>query len=317
MNILFTNFCNRNCPYCFARGKLVLGNKPASSYIKLNDLKKIIDFLICSRQNEVGIIGGEPTLHPEFKEAVRMILGKGLRIRIFSNGIIKSDNVLFLSKIEEAKCSIVLNINSPESYQKREWLILTRNMELLNKKHVYLGFNIYKLDFEMDFLTRLIQKYKFIKRIRVGLSMPLFGCSNKYLQIKDYPYIAGRLVDFAKRYWSSGIALDFDCGFMMCSFSDAQLGSLFRMGASLNFSCNPVIDVGPDLNLWRCFATSMKWNKKLSDFEDMEAVYSFYQAKFKAFMRIGATNSCFRCKQLKFAQCSGGCLGHVLKSFKV
>jgi len=315
MNILFTNFCNKNCPYCFAKGKLTLEKKLSSSHIKLKELRIIIDFLKQSKQTQVGILGGEPTLHPEFKRAVTMIIKEGLRIKIFSNGLMKKDVSIFLKGMDINKCEILLNINSPESYTKKEWFVINRTARLLNKQ-LRLGFNIYRLDSDMDFMVDFIQKYNLKKYIRLAIAVPIFGSNNKYVELIDYPKVSDKIVNFIERHRSAGISFGFDCGFILCSFTDEQLGKLVRLRTLPVFKCTHPIDVGPDLKLWHCFATSRIWNKKLTDFKDLKAVYNFYNERFKGFRRVGATSGCLRCEYLRLGYCSGGCLGYTLRSFK-
>jgi len=315
MNILFTNFCNRSCPYCFAKGKLILEKPSSCEYIKLKDLKTIVNFLKRSKVGKVGILGGEPTLHPEFKKAVTILIKAGLYLDIFTNGLMKRDIVLFLKGLDPKKYRVLLNINSPKSYSKREWSILNRTARLLGNTQLSLSFNIYQLEFNMDFTIDFIQRYHLVKRIRVGLATPIFGSNNKYVEITEYPKIGNKILDFVEKIRGTGILLVFDCGFTLCSFTDEQLGRLFRFGTHLFFHCESVIDVGPDLSVWSCFATSQIWNRKLTDFTDLNAVIDFYQEKFSGFHRVGSRSSCLRCEHLRLGNCSGGCLGHTLKEF--
>ncbi len=314
MNIVFTNFCNRNCPYCFAKGKLNSAKNSRDSYINFKNLKIIINFLKKSKETQVGIIGGEPTLHPKFKEAVMMILDEEFHIGIYSNGIIKKDIITFLESIDKNRWIMLLNINQPESYTQKEWSKINRAMKTLNRK-ITLGFTIYRVNFNMDFIIGLIKKYNLRRIIRVGIANPLWGQDNKYLPMKDYNKLAPKIVKFARKCDDLDISLGFDCGFTLCSFTKKQCGQLFYYNSPLITVCGPVIDVGPDLKLWRCFVTSMIWNRKLTDFKDLQEIYQFYINKFEAFRKVGATNKCFRCKYLNRGQCSGGCLGHSLKSF--
>jgi len=316
MNILFTNFCNRSCPYCFAKGKLTAEKEAPFNHIKLKELRTILDFLKRSRQNQVGILGGEPTLHPEFKKAMAMIIKAGLNTSIFSNGLMKKDVSLFLAGVDAGKCDIILNLNSPGSYTKKEWLVINRTAGLLHKQ-IKLGFTIYRLDSDMDFMVDFIKKHNLQKYIRLAMAVPIFGHNNKYMELADYPKVSDKIVNFIEKHRSLGISFCFDCSFILCSFTDEQLGKLVRLGTFPASRCYPAIDVGPDLKLWHCFATSRIWNRKLTDFKDLKAVHDFYNKKLKVFHRVGATRHCLRCESLRLDYCSGGCLGHTLKSLEL
>jgi len=314
MNILFTNFCNRSCPYCFAKGKLNSVKKLKESYMSLRNLKIVIKFLKKSKQKDIGIIGGEPTLHPMFKEAIKMLLDEGFFITIYSNGIINRNIVEFLNNIDRKRWNMLLNINQLKSYAQIEWVKIIRTMRTLHRQ-IELGFTIYKINFDMDFIINLIKKYNLRRRTRVGLANPIWGQNNKYLSLKSYKKVAPKIVQFAKKCNDLNILLNFDCGFTLCSFTKKECGELFYYNSSLSIECSPIIDVGPDLTVWRCFSTSMIWNKKLTDFKDLQQIHDFYNNKFATFCKMGTMNKCFKCKHLKRGQCGGGCLGYTLKSF--
>mgnify|MGYP003313974964 CR=1 FL=1 len=63
-NIAILNYCNLKCEYCFADDMI----QEESTSIIIEDYQRILEFLSRGPQNYVGIIGGEPTLHPEFIE---------------------------------------------------------------------------------------------------------------------------------------------------------------------------------------------------------------------------------------------------------
>jgi organic radical activating enzyme len=312
MNILFTTFCNKSCSYCFAKGKL--NSHIPKSYISLRNLKIIINFLKRSQQYSVGVIGGEPTLHPDFKKAIATLLKEGFFVHIFTNGIIKKEYVDFLSTVDRDKFSILINVNSLESYSKNELSLIKNTLKTL-RSNVGLGFTIYKINFKPDFLLSLIMKYKLKKHIRFGMASPIWGYDNEYLSLMAHKKVARKITQFAKKCDIIDVSIGFDCGFTLCSFTENDCGRLFYYNARLSADCGHVIDVGPDLKVWRCFATSMIWNRMLTDFKDLDSIYKFYENKCMAFRRIGSFDKCLRCRYLERRQCAGGCLGHTLKSF--
>jgi len=318
MNILFTDTCNQRCPYCFSKGKM-RGRRIKPNYLRAKNLDTIIAFAKKSQLTRVGIIGGEPTLHPDFKRMISRIIDAGLGFTIFSNGLMKKDIAVFLKGLDVDRHFVVINTNNPESYVQGDWGILKKTMGILrdSNRNIGLGFNIHRLDFRMDFLVDLIVSYNLFRQIRVGIAMPLFGGNNCFLSPKVYPRIAEKLVAFIERFRRKGISFYADCGFISCSFTDEQLGKLLRGGTVMEFNCAPTIDIGPDLTLWRCFATSKVWNKKLSDFNNLQEVGAFYLKKFQALSYCGVKGRCHECEHFRFGRCAGGCLGHTQKSFKL
>ena len=63
-NLMITKQCNLKCTYCFAN-EFVNRQNDMMSY---ENFLKCLDFLMCDVNERIGIIGGEPTLHPNLKK---------------------------------------------------------------------------------------------------------------------------------------------------------------------------------------------------------------------------------------------------------
>ena len=78
--------CNCACKTCYNRA--VREPKP------LDVIERELDFMFSQRRVEfVGILGGEPLLHPELVEIVRRIKARGVGAVMLTNGILWSDKV--------------------------------------------------------------------------------------------------------------------------------------------------------------------------------------------------------------------------------
>ena len=280
------------------------------------ELAAIIAFLKRSKQTQLGILGGEPTLHPHFNQMIKLLLGQGFKPSIFSNGQMKKGVADFLAKNASKRIELVVNIHHPSSYQEREWAQISYVLKRL-PKITNLGFNIYKENFNAGFMIRLIKRYGLCKKVRLGIANPLLGENNIYLSSGKHKGIIQRIVRFARACDAEDVMVQFDCGFTLCSFSRKQIGELCYLNAAPSFHCQGPIDVGPGLEVWRCFATSSLWVRKLSEFKNLSEIRNFYQKKFEPFRQIGSQKSCLNCKYLRRRQCGGGCLTYPLKSFKM
>jgi hypothetical protein len=244
-------------------------------------------------------------------------MSKGFHFTIFSNGIIrKKEDVLFLRNINDTICDILINTNFKDSYKRGDYGVLKDTLKILHNK-ISLGFNIYKEDFEACFLIELINKYSLKRAIRLGIASPILGYDNEYIPFDKHRIIAKKIVKFVSKCDKEDIRCDFDCGFTLCSFTKSEFGELHYSGSPLRTYCSNALDVSPDLTVWRCFATSALWNRNLADFKNINEIHQFFNAKVKAFQRVGALEKCLRCKYLERNQCSGGCLVHTLKSFNI
>jgi len=82
INLDLTSACNFSCSYCVDSMILNTG-----SYLKLEEIKKTINFLHSKGLLSVILVGGgEPTLHKDFAEIVDYLKSKTLEVGIVTNG---------------------------------------------------------------------------------------------------------------------------------------------------------------------------------------------------------------------------------------
>jgi len=106
-NIDLTNRCNMNCPICFASSN----SSGRLCELSLEQVEKMLD----AGQNIkpysapcLQYTGGEPTIHPDFLEAVRMAKPKGFsQIQAASNGLRFAQSLEFTEAAAEAGLDIV------------------------------------------------------------------------------------------------------------------------------------------------------------------------------------------------------------------
>ncbi|MBU0628439.1 MAG: radical SAM protein [Nanoarchaeota archaeon] len=81
-----TTYCQIKCPGCY-RG---LGeNSRKQEHQDIESLKKEIDFLTEKRNiQSLSIAGGEPLMYPDLNLLVKYASGKGLKIKIYTNGLL-------------------------------------------------------------------------------------------------------------------------------------------------------------------------------------------------------------------------------------
>ena len=70
VNIDITKHCHHACPYCIRYMRHLRADK--KYHISLDDFQKALDSL-AEWPNQIGLCGGEPTLHPQFPEILRLV----------------------------------------------------------------------------------------------------------------------------------------------------------------------------------------------------------------------------------------------------
>jgi hypothetical protein len=313
-NILLTNVCNRSCPYCFAR-EAMDSKKAEDRFITRENLSRYLAWLKKSNYKTFSVIGGEPTLYPELTDVLQQALDEGFLPFVFTNGLMKESVARFIGSIPDNKIGTLININNRESYSKAEFTRLNQTLEILGSKAA-LGYNIHSLDFDLIPIAELAVRRKNKIMIRVGLAQPIMGGKNVYIEIEKYRAVADRLVEQAVACDQLGIAIGFDCGFILCMFTPEQLGHLLMCRAEVQFVCRPIIDIGPNMEAWACFPLS-EWHKvRVEDFQSLAELEKYFTTKQSLYRRSGIFNQCFCCRYGLRGQCSGGCLAHVIPSFQ-
>lgn len=318
-NVLLTERCVRACPYCFAKKHM---DNSELSELSWDNLIYIADFLEISNEQKISLLGGEPTLHPQFVDFTTYLLERNFHVNVFTSGIMSNEKLLemqqFLFNISHERLSFTCNINHKNISTQNE-------IERVNKfLYVFghlttLGFNIYQTDFDIDFIIQNINKYNLDRHIRVGLAHPIPGEINKYIPIEDLKKMAVKFVSYFDIFKRFKITPGFDCGIPMCIFTDEELGKLFKLNKGrLNFGCGPAIDIGPDMMVWSCFPLSNSHKRSLYEFNSIKEIDSYYKnlhSKFRTEIG-GIFEDCDNCLHRFNEVCMGGCIAHSLNHFK-
>lgn len=319
-NLLLTESCVRKCPYCFA--KQYMEGTEDKTAISTENLIYVVDFLERSGIKQISLLGGEPLIHPKIGDFIEyLIQERKFDVRVFTSGIMPSkklDN--FSEKIHRAandasaKVNFIVNVNDPSISSKNELQSVYRFLSSLGK-YSFLSYNIYKSDFQIDFLIEYILKFGLQRFVRFGVANPIPGLGNEYLLPTEFDKAGKNLMAGLARMYELDVYAFLDCGFPLCMFSEEDLGKLYKYTqASLRFECAPTIDIAPNLECWSCFPLSQVTRKNIKDFETYVELYSYYdklQTKYRRETN-GLYRECDSCKYFKEQLCSGGCLAHIL-----
>lgn len=79
-----TESCNLNCVWCYANSNSAI--MKARKHMSLKDLERLLKRLSDAGVRQVTYSGGEPTVYPHIKEAVKMARDMGLIVHMNTNG---------------------------------------------------------------------------------------------------------------------------------------------------------------------------------------------------------------------------------------
>ena len=304
-NIMVTSKCNLACSYCFAN-KLV--NQNDASDITLENFQYALDFITSSGRNDVGIIGGEPTLHHDFHTILSMLIDN-TKINdaiIFTNGI---ELEPYIDQILHPKFGVLFNCNTSPNISDRQYEKLVTNIGAYMKhsNHGMLGINIFSDDMDCSYIFELAKQFN-QKEIRVSLTVPnLDICTSKTY----FEYFADRkekLLQFIQLAEQFEVKLKFDCDAPpFCEISKER--SFMNNIIVTPNHCTQIIDITQNLEAVRCFGTSHLCKVNLKDFPDVQTLCKYFSEQIDQIaLQNMPKEECKTCFLNKTRKCRGGCL---------
>lgn len=316
MNVILTERCNRRCLFCFARSRVNARKEKSETHtsdMPVESVNRIMDFLSATGDKQFRLLGGEPTLHPRFREIVSRAIDRDFHVHIFSNGMMKKETADFLSSISSNKISLLCNISNQANDSERKIQMREYALKQLGER-AQLGITVSSPDFEYQYVIDQTLGFKLRNRIRVGIAQPIVCQNNEHLDIRDYRAVGKRIMKMVKDCIREEILVGFDCGLTLCMFDESEIGALMKQSEGFAMRCRPIIDVGPDQTVWSCFPLSEVFNTNLADFRNPNEIVSFYNDLLKPYRSLGSMPECLGCVHLKRGQCTGGCLAHTFNS---
>jgi len=262
MNISIIDSCNNNCEFCFQ------GSHKNNNKLNISDIDKILTWYNYFTGN-IGLIGGEPTLHPDFIEICKLCTGKGYVTDVFTN-LLCSKNIIkemfkiyginFLINICHEDNKEKLFINNYKLLINRDWeqawncnsaiflgLTITNDSKFNNK-------NIERL------YTLLKQDTKhLVKGIRLSHAIPN---NNDYKPVFNFGEICETIITKCTQI-NPQLTFSFDCAVNQCIMNSTIYNKLklCRNIYNLRMECEmPVMDIATDFTTNWCACYNNKYN---------------------------------------------------------
>ena len=301
-NLILTTDCQRKCSYCFAGD-----DRDKGLLFSWESFIKVVNFF----PPAINLLGGEPTLHPEFIRMLDYLLVNNFTIQVFTNGLLSDDLLIELvntiNKYELKKDQLYFAVNvSSEKYRTKDETIKQIKFFKALTKLAYPSFTIYEKDTNLLFLLDLIKKYDLDPTIRLGIAMPVIGGSNIHLPAKLYKNVAQSIINLSEN--SDNATIVFDCGFPLCMFTLEEISRLNKNEKNdFMFSCGQPLDIYPDLTVANCYPLSKLHKVSLNNFKTFNELNNYFRDGFSTPTGIYGD----RCKECTFFKkiCDGGCKG--------
>ncbi len=313
-NLSITATCNRNCTYCFARDLFARREQPIAN-MSPETFEHALDFLERSNIDQARLLGGEPTLHPDFPWFAAKVVDRGLRLLVFSNGLMPQAALQCLARMSDERTAVLVNVNSPEEWKAGEHEQQVATFQRLGPK-VTLGFNINTPGAQLDFLLALIRQFGLSTSVRLGLAHPCWPGTNEFLHPRYYLEVGRRVAEFAAQAREVGVKVEFDCGFVSCMFPRDSLEILGEGAQDLGQRCSPVLDILPDGQVASCYPLASLHQEPLPDHYDAAWLRARFEDRLQPYRRVGVFRECVACPLREDGQCVGGCLAASMQRLR-
>lgn len=320
-NIMLTYRCNMHCSYCFAN-KFV--NKENTD-ISLKNFMQAVTFITRADNQVIGLIGGEPTLHPGFKLFMDLLNGNSRvkKVRVFTNGMLIDR---YIPELTRKKVEVCVNCNSPDMIGEKAYACLQRNLDMLILEHnmkdrIQLGINLYSDEMDYSYIMDLLQRYG-LHSVRTSLTVPDFSTCNETDALEHCRKRKDFLLEFYRKMDSIHVMPYSDCNRPpFCIWTEeeqqwlesyvARYPGIFTNLTSPDASCLPACDILPNLQAVRCFGMSDFQKVPISDFDSLYDLHNFFLKEIDAVaFKLPACEDCKSCHEWKVRHCFAGCIGY-------
>lgn len=320
MNVILTRQCMNTCPYCFASHEMSAPARCPSEKIydsiSIENIDKLAVWLANDPPEHINLIGGEPFLHDKLTEIVSTFRENCPKshLNIFTGGIVTGEALLRLRPNDLS--GILVNINEERDYpDQRKFTQVIDFIEtaLLRGFRVALGFNIWRLDFDREFLPRLA--YSLGRQgFRWSVANPNLIGGNNVIVPSSFKQLSKRIVEMLHLCTSLGLTTTLDCHIPMCFFDDDDLSWIARYHTNIlnNIgSCSPPIDITPELEAMRCFSLSALMHTPIDQHYSIKELSKWFikNQDNEILAHRGIFKECPECPHFLAGKCQGGCLG--------
>lgn len=291
IRILLTESCNAKCKNCFNKD-----TRDVESHMKENDFFELCHYLSNNGIKKLKLMGGEPTIHPNFKLLYEHAQTKFEQVVLFTNGL---DEII--GRIEpRISDTVVYNFNFYNSKWDSSKILLNG----LGKRLMEIQISS---DSNKEMLCENLEKlYMNIPKEKIGVNLTLNCVENIYVNKKEIIDTWNTVNEFLTKKIEVNYNIDHNIPF--CFFMGSNMK--IKPGKQLcDYNCSGLIDT--KLRLRYCnqmpkILTNIKNDNEFIPYKIIDNyLYSAYLRKIESNMK----KICISCVLFKDT-CNGGCFMH-------
>lgn len=315
-NVILTSTCNLSCNYCFAEkfmGEDTLKNLPPERLITAENFQYILKFLAESKVKHLSLLGGEPTLHPEFNKFARLTISEGLYCSVKTNAMWNRPFTKLFEGIPFEGLNLHVNVNGPEHLNPKQWEKVQANIREARKycDNIVMQINVSNLNFRYEEILNFAKEVD-VRSITWSPAVPIYNYSaNESLKKENYSKtLTHRLMQMFEMCSRLNLPIMGVHGPTPCMFSKEQKSWMEDQNISINSHCFPVFDIFPDLSTHYCFPLKdFQKNINIKNFKNLKEVEYELQKEIQLIRpKMFPWKECVDCEFALNNTCQGGCM---------
>jgi organic radical activating enzyme len=323
VNILLTTRCNKNCSFCFANQ--AMREKPAQD-MTLENFRSLIRLAKTDQINPtVKLLGGEPTMHPDFPQILTILRQEGAHACLISNLLYGSDTVR--DSLRQAIADKVIDgclSNAAELGTEAKMRLFARNYQDLQAafaqynpgQFVAAGITLsrHKTAAEETAYIEYLSQNIEIRRLRLSLD---FQAENKidkfFVNNKEY---GNKVQEIIYKCLDLRVSFSWDCKIYPCLF-DAKVFQKDVLGFTPHVrSVCPAdgapFDVFPDMSYVHCYPARALSGQNILKFKRLSEAadeITFLKNTLQTIHKDFLPEECRECHYYQSGICDSLCLG--------
>lgn len=298
-NLMITTACNFRCPYCF--GLDLFGPGKARQYMPLALFKELLDWIDRANLPELAVhlMGGEPTLHPDFANMVEELVKRGRQICVFSNAAAPLDEAV-IRRAASMGVRWIVNCNPPDTYRDNQLDLLHQHLAVLGRA-ANITFNLTDGQTPYQYVLDYIEQYDLNRNIKLGVALPTLEHRNVHAGWDALPAIARQIMKLLRDARRRRIELEFECGVPYCLFSEEEHAEL---GGNHLSHCASRLDITPAGEVINCLPLCRVASIPFQKFPDYRQAREWYARMQAPYRQVGGAARCLDCAHRLQGLCS-------------
>ena len=285
IRMYITEACNAKCPNCFNRF-----NRTNSS-MDIDIFEKICIYFRDNGISNIKIMGGEPTIHPDFSEITKVAQKHFKTVSVFTNAI--NDNIQDFEPREND--SIIYNFKFANLLNKEKLLIEKSGRRSLEIQ-ITSTTNTNKV---IESISRLLD----INGSKVLNPCLTLDCTENIFKYRRI------LVEKYEKIWhfcrDNGLTMGQDHLIPFCFIAGTKI-PMSKEGAICRLSCAGLIDSSYNIKFCNQFSKNYISLFDNGEFIEFEKYINFLKNQYTEIVNLSSKKGCSRCSVYGLL-CNGGC----------